>query len=246
MTRTTAFFCAIAACNGFGQSAPVFETASVKVNVTHEANNEGRPRASLRTTPGFFTAQNSTLSQFIQWAYNIQAFQVAGPSWVDTERYDISAKAPGPAPNEQLRLMLQTLLKERFHLALRRDTRELPGYALIVAKNGPKLRSSTTDGEPAMKPNRSILTAERATMSWLADVLTNPLRSPVVDMTGLDGRYDFTIDMAKYVNPGMGPDDMAAGLTECLQQELGLKVEPRKLRLEVLIIEHAEKIPVGN
>jgi uncharacterized protein (TIGR03435 family) len=246
MARTIATFFLIAVCEGFGQTPPAFETASVKPNVAHEVNGEGRPRASVNATPGYLSVQNSTLSQLIQWAYNVQAFQVSGPSWIDSERYDVSAKAAGPASKEQLRLMLQTLLKERFQLALRRETKELPGYALVVAKGGPKLRESTTEGEPATKQNRAIMTAERVTMPWFAETLTNPLRSPVIDKTGLSGRYDFTIDISKYVTPSSTPDEMTAGLSECLQQELGLRVEARKLPLEMLVVEHAEKMPVGN
>jgi uncharacterized protein (TIGR03435 family) len=234
------------ASNGLAQTPPTFETASVKLNVTHEVNGEGRPRASLNATPGYLTAQNSTLSQFIQWAYNVQVFQVSGPSWIDTERYDLSAKASGPAPKEQLRLMLQGLLQERFHLVLRRDTKDLPGYALVVAKGGPKLHESSSEGDPVMKPNRAIMTAERVTMAWFAETLTNPLRSPVVDKTGLSGRYDFTIDISKYATPSTPPEEMAGALAECLQQELGLRVEARKLPLEILLVERAERTPLVN
>jgi uncharacterized protein (TIGR03435 family) len=237
---------AIVACRVFAQTAPEFESASVKVNVTHEANGEGRPRSAINATPGYLTAQNATLSQYVQWAYNVQAFQVSGPAWIDSERYDISARSHGPAPKDQLRLMLQALLRDRFQLALHRETKEMAGYALVVAKSGPKLRESTTEGEPVMKPSRSILTAERATMPWFADVLTNPLRSPVVDQTGLTGRYDFTIDIAKCANPGMGPDDMAGALSECVQQELGLRIERRKLPLAVFVVDRAERIPKAN
>jgi uncharacterized protein (TIGR03435 family) len=246
MTRTIATLVLIAARAAFTQTPPAFETASVKPNANHEVNGEGRPRASVNATPGYLAVQNSTLSQYIQWAYGVQAFQVSGPSWIDAERFDVAAKAAGPAPKEQLRLMLQTLLKERFQLAFHRESKELPGYALLVAKGGPKLHESATEGEPAMKPNRAIMTAERVTMPWFADMLTNPLRSPVVDLTGLTGRYDFTIDVSKYVTPGATQDDMVSALSECVQHELGLKIEARKLPLDVLVVDHAEKTPVGN
>ena len=246
MKRTIASLLLGSALAGFSQAPAAFETASVKPNAAHEVNGEGRPRASVNATPGYLAIQNSTLSQCIQWAYNVSAFQVAGPSWIDSERYDISARASGPAGKEQLRPMLQSLLLDRFHLALHRETRDVPGYALVVAKGGPRLRESATDGEPSMKPNRAIMTAERITMAWFAETLTNPLRSAVVDQTGLTGRYDFTIDISKYVNPGSSPEEMLDGLSECLQHELGLKVEARKLPLEVLVVDRAEKTPSGN
>jgi uncharacterized protein (TIGR03435 family) len=235
-----------AACDAGGQEPLAFETASVKLNVTHEVNGEGRPRASLNATPGYLSAQNSTLSQFIQWAYNVQAFQVSGPSWIDSERYDISAKAPGPAPKDQLRVMLRGLLQERFRLALRSETKDLSGYVLLVAKGGPKLHESSSEGDPVMKPNRTLMTAERVTMPWFAETLTNPLRSPVVDQTGLSGRYDFTIDISKYATPDTPPEEMTRALSECLQQELGLRVEARKLSLQVLVVERAERTPLVN
>jgi uncharacterized protein (TIGR03435 family) len=235
----------IATCAAFAQS-PAFDTASVKPNVTHESSTEGRPRSSVKATPGYLAVQNASLSQCIQWAYNVQAFQVSGPTWIDNERYDISAKSSGPAPEAQLRLMLQTLLGERFKLALHRETKDLPGYALIVAKGGPRLKESASEGESAMKPDRARMIAEHVTMPWFADVLTNPLHSPVVDKTGLTGHYDFTLDISKYATPGMSPEEMSSALAECLQQELGLRVEARKLPLEILVIDHAEKMPTGN
>jgi len=246
MTRTIATLIWIAAGASFAQTPSAFDSASVKPNVNHETNGEGRPRASVNATPGYLAIQNSTLSQCIQWAYNVQAFQVSGPSWIDSERFDIAAKASGAAPQDQLRLMLQTLLKERFKLEFHRESKELPGYALLVAKGGPKLHESLTDGDPVMKPNRNIMTGEHVTMSWFAGTLTNPLRSPVVDMTGLTGRYDFTIDISKYATPNTPPQEMPAALAECLQQELGLKVEARKLPLDVLVVDHAEKSPAAN
>ena len=235
----------MAACETFAQTPPEFDTASVKPNAAHQTNGEGRPRSAVNATPGYLVMQNSSLSQLIQWAYNVPQFQVSGPSWIETERYDISARAATPAPASELRLMLQTLLKERFRLALHREAKELPGYAVVVGKGGPKMRESTTEGDPVMKPNRAIMTAERVTMTWFAETLTNPLRAPVVDKTGLTGRYDFTLDISKYVSPDAGPDTMMSALMECLQQELGLKIEPRKLPLEILVVEHAEKSP-GN
>jgi uncharacterized protein (TIGR03435 family) len=225
---------------------PVFDAASVKVNVAHEVNGEGRARPSVNTTPGSLTIRNATLSECIQWAYSVQTFQVSGPGWIESERYDISAKAEGAAPAAQLRLMLQSLLAERFRLVLRRESKEMAGYALVVAKGGPKMRESTSEGEPVVTPNRAIMTTQRATMPWFATTLTNPLRAPVTDQTGLTGRYDFTIDVSKYVTPDTGPEGMVNGLRAALEQELGLKVEARKLLLEMLIVERAEKAPIGN
>jgi uncharacterized protein (TIGR03435 family) len=246
MKHTIATFFLLASCVGFGQTPPAFETATVKPNVNHEVNGEGRPRGSINATPGYLAVQNSTLSQCLQWAYNLSAFQVAGPAWIESERYDIAARAAAAVGKEQLRLMLQRLLTERFKLEFHRENKELPGYALLAIKGGPKLRESVTEGEPAMKQNRALLTVERMTIRAFADTLTNPLHSPVVDMTGLTGRYDFTIDLSKYVTPSSTPDQMMDGLSECLRVELGLRVESRKLPLEVLVVDRASRMPEGN
>src|ERR1700693_3137827 len=126
MIRTIAALVLIGAWGGYGQTPPAFEGASVKPNVGHQVNREGRPIAFIDPSPGSLRVQNSTLSQCIQWAYSVQEYQVSGPSWMGSERFDIIAKAAGPAPNEQLRLMLQTLLKERFKLTFHRESKQLP------------------------------------------------------------------------------------------------------------------------
>lgn len=182
----------------------------------------------------------------IQWAYSVSSYQVSGPSWIDSERYDISARAAGPAPEAQLRLMLRPLLSERFRLKFHRDTKTLQGYALLVAPNGPKLRESTSGGEPEMKMNRSIVVAQAMPMEQFVRLVMRSARGPVVDLTGLTERYDFTFDLAKYVTPDTPPDDMFAALCQALQQEFGLRVEARKLPLEVLVLDRAEKAPLEN
>src|SRR5262249_4257252 len=116
MIRTTAALILIVACGGFGQAPPVFYAASVKRNVEHQADGEGHPIAFINPAPGSLRVQNSTLKQCIQWAYNVQESQISGPSWMESERFDIVARSAGQAPIEQLRLMLQNLLKERFKL----------------------------------------------------------------------------------------------------------------------------------
>jgi uncharacterized protein (TIGR03435 family) len=235
----------IAAGTAFAADAPSFESASVKPAV-NGTTREGRPQGSIKATPGYVVVSNSTLSECIQWAYSLSSYQVSGPSWIDSERYDISARAASPAPEAQLRLMLRPLLSERFRLEFHRETKTLPGYALLVAQGGPKLRESTAGGEPDMKMNRSIVVAQAMPMEHFVTLLMRSGRGPVVDLTGLVGRYDFTFDLAKYVTPDTPPDDMFTALCQALQQELGLRVEARKLTLEVLVLDHAEKAPLEN
>lgn len=246
MTRTITTLLLFAAGAAFCQTPPAFDAASVKPNVNHEANGEGRPRSSVSATPGNLLLRNSTLSDCIQWAYNVKGYQVTGPSWIEVERYDVVAKATGAAPEAQLRLILQTLLAERFKLTLHREAKELPGYVLLVAKGGHKLKESTSEGEPSMKPQRAAFTGERVSMEYLANLLMSPMRMPVRDQTGLAGRYDFTIDLGPYLQPNMTPEDMQAAMSEGLQQQLGLRLEARKLPMEILVVDHADKTPIEN
>jgi uncharacterized protein (TIGR03435 family) len=148
--------------------------------------------------------------------------------------------------------MLQTLLTERFKLRLHSEQKVLPTYALVAARNGPKFHESKTEGEPAVKLSKLGVTAERTPMAQFADLLAGPLRNPVVDRTGLTGRYDFMLDLAAFPafgkkDKGRDPnDDLISFVSSALQEQLGLKLEGRRGPAEILIIDHAEKIPTEN
>ena len=148
--------------------------------------------------------------------------------------------------------MLQALLADRFKLTFHRQTKDLPVYALTVGKNGHKLHESEGDGPGSIKPNKLGVVAQRTTLAEAADLLSQPLQTPVVDMTGLTGRYDFSIDLAPYISgdlrrgPGdQAPDIIAIAMT-AIQEQLGLKLEPRKAPIEMLVVDHAEKVPTEN
>ncbi len=182
---------------------------------------------SLMNSPGGrFSARNVSAKMLIRLAYKVQDYQIAGgPGWIDSERYDIEAKpessgldsSPAPlsddrreAAMEQQRLRMQALLADRFGLAVHRDTRELPVYALVVAKGGTKLHpaAATPDSSDAPAPpntkgpmfkgremriGRGELSGQSAPLSLLADTLSNQIGRTVVDRTGLTGLYDFTL-----------------------------------------------------
>src|SRR5260370_32828399 len=112
----------ISSCAAFGQSTqPAFEVASVKPSLIGRAGGEGSRREKVDHTPGSITMRNASMKSCIQWAYDVKSFQVTGPGWLETERYDVAAKAADPAPEAQLRLMLQTLLADRFKVTLHRE-----------------------------------------------------------------------------------------------------------------------------
>jgi uncharacterized protein (TIGR03435 family) len=252
-------FIALALAAPICAQAPAFEVASVKPDKVGTNEGPGRGREISEVTPGGISMRNVRLSSCIQWAYNVKSYQVSGPAWITLDRYDIVAKAGGAVETEQLRLMLQSLLAERFGLALHREKKELPAYALLVGKNGPKLRESQSQGEPAIKPGstRMSMSLEGMPLERAVDFLSTALQRPVVDMTGLTGRYDFTIDLSPYFapdnEPGIKGVDRRVGVSEAenalltaVQEQLGLRLEARKIAVELLVVDHAEKTPVEN
>jgi uncharacterized protein (TIGR03435 family) len=241
----------LTAVGAFGQAeAPAaFEVASVRASQT--GNMEGFRRESIQATPGSLTMRNVSLKSSIRWAYHVMDYQVIGPDWIGLDRYDIVAKAAGPATEEQLRPMLQALLAERFKVALRGQTKEMQAFVLTVGKNGPKFHESQTEGESSIEPNQATLSVavKRTPVSQLVDMLSQALRSPVVDMTGLKGKYDLSLNIAKYVGdlqPGGAPPDPVTMVTMVLREEFGLQMESKKMPLDLLIVDHAEKAPGEN
>jgi len=233
---------------------PAFEVATIKPS-SPDARGRG-----FRVNGRHFTTLNTSLSLMIQWAYGIQAKQiVGGPAWLDTDKYDISAEPDGEGqPNaEQWKIMLEKLLADRFKLTLHHDTKELPVYALVVAKGGAKVTKSegNPDGLPSLMfrggPGGIVLPAKNSTMADFASVIQRTyVDRPVVDQTGLAGRYDFDLNFTP--DPGMsasmgGPpppppaDNAPPELFTALQQQAGLKLEPTKAPVAVIVIDRAEK-----
>ncbi len=205
--------------------------------------------ANIQVSPDGVTLRRVALKTAIAWGYHVLDYQVSGPDWLGTERFDIAAKAAAAAPEDQLRAMMQTLLADRFKVALHRQTKEMQAYVLVVGKNGPKLTESKTDGESQVQPDekRMAISILRTPISPLLDLLYNVLRTPIVDETGLKGKYDLQINMMKYMNLGQGgPVDPVGIITTALQEELGLKLESRKMPIDLLVIDHAEKAPTEN
>ena len=251
-TSLMIFTSARASCQAAG-APPSFEVASVHVSQIGKAGGEGSRRENIQFTPDTVTMRNVSLKSAIRWAYHVFEYQVSGPDWLQFERYDIVAKAAGAVTENQLRTMMQTLLAERFKVELHHQTKEFAAYALLVAKNGPKFHESETEGESSIDPDqkRMSVTVHRTPISQLTEMLSNVFRAPVVDMTGLKGKYDVTLNLAKYIGDiqpkGDGaPPDVLSIITMGLQEELGLRLESRKLPLDLLIIDRAEKVPVEN
>jgi uncharacterized protein (TIGR03435 family) len=234
-----------------------FEVASVRPNQAGSAGGEGHTREKIEHSPIGLTMTNVTLSSCIKWAYGVRDFQISGaPGWFGTERYDINAKAPGPVSEDELKAMLQALLAERFRLAVRFEKKELPVYALAVARNGPKLHRAAGDTPATMLLTGGGLVFQSVSMADFADRLANrPLRvdRPVVDKTGLNGSWDFTLKFAdnaaelKSSLEGMEKGDPGGpSLFTVIQEQLGLRLEPAKSSIDALMVEHADRIPGDN
>jgi uncharacterized protein (TIGR03435 family) len=238
-----------------GQSetaSSTFEVASVKTNSAGRAGGEGSDRESIASTPGGITMRNVSLRSAILWAYGMRAYQISGPAWLTTQKYDIVAKTSSAASEDQLQRMLQSLLADRFRLALHRETKELPVYLLAAGRRGARLQASNGEGTSSMRPAGGGLEFRNFPMSEFAERLSNrpfSVDRPVLDETGLTGRFDFTIKLAdnaaelKRTLEGMerGGADYTAFL-----EPLGLRLQPTKGPVDVLVIDSAERAPIGN
>jgi uncharacterized protein (TIGR03435 family) len=268
--------CMLLSVQVFAQSNPQprFEVASVRPARPDERGGGYRFEPNGRAV-----ISNFTLKNLIMVAWHLQDFQIAeGPAWIDSDRYDIEARATGNPDEGASRMMLRTLLIERFGLRARREIRDLPEYSLVSAKSTrPSGLQEASDGKctvsaaefpptlPANQPpycgfkqvvkraeKGSMLTQLRGTgvtLSMLARILGNILDYPVVDSTGIDGRFDFTLEFADD-HGGIGPspetsDVGGASIFTALQEQLGLKLQSRKGPQEVLVVDHADR-PTGN
>lgn len=275
--------CASFLCVAFGQQTGkiAFEVASIKPS---QPMTMGRMRVGMNVDGVMLRYSNATLKDCIRAAYRVNDFQVQGPDWLGTARFDIVAKLPDGSSKDQVPEMLQSLLADRFKLALHRDTKEYAIYALVAAKGGPKLKPAevSTGGGPApagnpgrgelprgamammMSPEGMHLRASSTTLSNLAEAISRFCERPVLDMTGIQGQYDFDLVFSPETMrnlPGGGrmmmrpdggerpqtdaPAEPAVPIYESVQR-YGLKLEPRKAPMEMLVVDHIGKEPTGN
>lgn len=226
------------------QTTRAFEAASVKpTEHGRDANGISRSDAGIRG-PGRFVAENSSLDDLIRFAYGLKEYQVSGPGWLndDSESFDIVAVASPGSSREQIGAMVRVLLAERFKLAAHRENRMLPIYQLVVGKSGPKLKASDPTSPRSTSSGGGTMTATRATMSIFANDLARELKQPVFDRTGIAGAFDITLS---YRQEGDGVS-ATPSLFTAIQESTGLILEPAKGLVEVLVIDHIEKLPSQN
>jgi uncharacterized protein (TIGR03435 family) len=243
----------------FGQSTPstpTFEVASIK------PNNSGDRGSRTNGTRGELTITNGTLKSIIQGAYNVREYSFSGPDWLATVRFDITAKFP-PEGSAQItpeqrqtnrRFMMQNLLADRFKLVAHRETKMLPGYALLVAKKGAKLKPSESKDGTSISTNNGVMDGTGMSMASLANMLGNSLQGPVADMTGIEGKYDIKLEWSSDEGGGGGvgggdvkaAPDTRPSIFTALQETLGLRLETRKVPVEVLVVDRIERTPTEN
>jgi uncharacterized protein (TIGR03435 family) len=218
--------------SNFAAQVSSFEVASVKP-VKPLA---GPHVVSLIINHGRLNIEAAELRQIVGQAYAVQRIRVlGGPVWADSDQFDIVAKAESAdATRDEIRSMLQTLLAERFKLVVHHETKEMHAFSLVLAKSGSRLKVAAPDSKSGMTdtvgPNgqqRTVL--EASPLRVLVSMLANTLGSPVVDKTGLDGLYDYTIEWP----------DAGSSLFASVDQ-LGLKLEAKKEFVDVLVIDRAE------
>ncbi len=234
---------------------PAFEVASIKPAAPNQ------PGMGMQRLPGGrVNMKNVTLRLLISMAWNVRDFEVAGgPPWIDTDRFDILAKPEAELPDTSdgstlLNRMIQTLAADRFGLVYHRETREMPVYALVVAKNGPRLAPPTPQGHVSIMGSRGKLEGKDAKSADLARLLSAILGRTVQDHTGLSGEYDFNLEWTPDIGDGPGfkgmPKDSppeapqaadGPSIFTAIQEQLGLKLESRKGPVEMLVIDRAEK-----
>lgn len=245
MKLRLAVLAALAAGLSYAQP-PRFEAAAI-----HPASpEESHGPSGCDTTTGFIRCTNVTLKRCIAGAYGVvgQERVLGGPEWADTDRFDIVARSDQPVGDRGLMAMLQTMLADRFKLAFHREIRNAEAMVLEVGKNGVKIQSAG-DGRRSWNNVHDHLDATAITMADFAGILSRDLKLPVVDGTGLAGAYSFTLRWDPEVADGLDRDEWLAALraemSAAIVRELGLTLKFRKVPVEMMVIDRAEK-PSAN
>lgn len=288
----------LAAAAAWAQNEPArpeFEVASIRPSAPY--TGAGQLKVGVHIDGAQVNCIYLSLKDYIRMGYQVKDYQIVGPEWLASARFDITAKIPGDAAQGKVRDMVQALLADRFQMKMHRDTKELPVYGLVVAKGGLKMKESAPDADAAAPSGPSDggrgtvnvtatggpggttvsfgmgsyfalgdnrFEAKKLTMANLAETLARFVDRPVVDMTQISGNYDFTLEFSpEDYRAMMIRSALAAGVVlppQAMQllenssgdsllnamQTVGLKLEPRKAPLDVLVIDRIEKSPTEN
>ena len=243
MNSITRFACYVA-MTGLARSqvsTPAFEAATIK------RSDPTADVGQMIRDPRLVALAHVSLQNLLAQAYRIKNFQISGPSWLASERFDIVATLPDGTTRNQLPAMLQGLLRERFRLALHQEQRTMSAYVLLPRRGATKLKASNAE----VGDIRTSSTATRArlsgkvTMQYFAGLLSNMLDRPVVDMTEIKGVYD--VDLEWSVDDATGREsDSTPSLSTVLQEKLGLRLDSRKTPVDIYVVDHVDRVPSEN
>jgi uncharacterized protein (TIGR03435 family) len=235
----TAGLAALAVPVMIGAATPRFEAASIKLSPPINPTNyrvvfTGGPGTA---DPTLFRCANLPLAGLVAEAYGSTSFQTQTPQWMEDQRFDISAKVPAGATREQFREMLQSLLIDRFGLAVHHESKVQSMYNLAVAESGSKLKPPSQGPKPELPKGRVGRYRPHETMASFAAYLTAFMKIFVHDATGLNGEYETSLSWVQ---------DDDHGLQDALQEQLGLKLVAKKGPVDYVVVDHAEKLPTQN
>jgi uncharacterized protein (TIGR03435 family) len=236
-------------------SAPAFEAADV--HVSPKVRMPNMAAGGLRGTR--YLVRQATMVDLISLAYNIDNDKIlAGPSWLETDRFDVSARAPAGSNPEQAQLMLQTLLAERFSLKVHKDSKELPGFVLSMGSGKPKMKPAADPSAPrncqgqpqTASPDavpQQVVECHSMSMDDLAQIAGNLANTngSALNKTGLEGKWDFTI---KWTPPALLARAGADGISifDAVDKQLGLKLEAGKVQQPVIFVDSVNEAPTPN
>lgn len=218
-----------------------YEAASVKLDTS------GSGHSGSDATKGQIVITNLTLERLIERAYGVKPTQVSGPGWLNDVHVDIVAKFPPETKDSDHPAMLRTLLEDRFKLAVHRETKELPGFAMVVAKGGFKLKPVEVDDDDTQHSGGRVqtLSAKGTSMATLADLVSRYLNILVVDRSDVAGVYNFDLKWSTE-EPPADVTDQPATLPVVLQDTLGLRLQAQKVPVEIVVVDHLERAPTEN
>ena len=234
--------------NSRAQTVPEFEVASIKPSPAVMSGDTFT--VQMGGDPAFQDFTHVSLRSLVVDAYEIKEYELSGPDWMDAIRFDVHAKMPDGSSEKQVPAMMQKLLADRFHMAMHRETRTLPVYELVLAKGGIKTHAPDPKDEPKLQADGShrmlgdvaghgviSLSGREMTTADLAQLLSSAADRPVLDKTGLTGAYRFKMNWR---------DIETGSLSNALEESLGLKLEARKAPLQMVVVDHVDRLPVGN
>jgi uncharacterized protein (TIGR03435 family) len=234
------------------KTAQTFEAAMFRLENPHSTVDYNRPDApnQNQTFPSNrLIMHHVLLKSLIANAWGVRSFQyiLGGPDWLNSQHYDLSAKVEGNArlTKEEMRPMLKNLLKEHVHLAVHSERRIVPGYALVIAKGGSRLKPNT--GAPFFGMFGGFeIKYQNASVEAIINAIESSLKQPVIDKTGMSGTYDFDLIFTRDDSPTDTPHPDYGSIFTAIEKQLGLKLIPEKIPVDYLIIDQVERVPTEN